>query len=212
MNSADLTPEQIDECYDNIRGQVFRSVPFEDVDDMVQEAWIRVLGSLRKFKGRSSFSVWVYSVVSGAIACYHREGVELWRAYARVDNGDPGLGVTVTGQDSMLIFDELISKAEEGERALSRKAILRLFDDGKSRAEIAAELDLTWDYVRKVIWKRDEANCREANVKPRSILRDRFLYGRTHREIANKWGVTRNSIECQYKRRLGKLRSVLGGR
>lgn len=171
VTSEELSQRQIEQCYDNLRGQVFKSIPFENAEDVVQDVWLRALDNLCKFRGESSFSSWVYSIARGTIANYHREGTELWRAYAWIGSGEPESAVVMPDQDSMLVFDDLVSKAEEKGRGLEG-----------------------------------------TNLKPRSILRDRFLNGYTHREIAEKWGVTRNSIERQYRRRLKRLRSVLGGR
>ncbi len=63
--------------YDRYQRQIYALVGSmvgqgEDVDDIVQEAFIRAFRSLKSFKGRSSFYTWLYRIAINAATDYRR--------------------------------------------------------------------------------------------------------------------------------------------
>jgi len=138
MEIQDLTDEQIRDCYHRIERQVAKSIRFEDVEDLVQEVWIRALKSLHKLKEQSKFETWVYRITRAAIADYYQVNQELWRAYhyvvpVRMQKAEEA------SPDAMIIMLDLMKKAEEGERK-PRSVFFYHFFGGYNQVEIARGL------------------------------------------------------------------------
>ena len=56
-----------------VRSVIFRIAGPQELDDLVQETFIRVWQSLSKFRGRSSLKTWVYRIATNLAYDYCRK-------------------------------------------------------------------------------------------------------------------------------------------
>lgn len=92
-------PEAFRELFQTYKKQVASQlsflVPRADVEDALQEVFIEVFRSIRRFEGRSAFTTWLYRLVVHVAMKTRRKGGKL-RADATLDEApevaDPGVG------------------------------------------------------------------------------------------------------------------------
>jgi RNA polymerase sigma factor (sigma-70 family) len=157
-----------------------RSVPLDQVEDVVQETWLSVLGSVSRFEGRSSLPVWIVGILKRRIAdSYRRARPEhVLRESALACDGMLALERTAQAQLVRWIEGALLELSE-----LERAAV-RLCDfQGVERAEAASLLGITPGHLRVSLHRAhhklaDELRRRESRPAgngpgPRSTARAR---------------------------------------
>src|SRR5688572_3459248 len=73
MLNAEDTRCTYDEFEGRLRPFIARRVPAADVDDVVQDVFLRVQRSLPDLKNEQSFAPWLFQVARSAIADNHRQ-------------------------------------------------------------------------------------------------------------------------------------------
>jgi len=122
--------------------QVSRSIPFADVEDVVQEAWIRILENLDIFDGKAKLATWARVITRGVVRDYYRVGIKLWRAYHI-----PGASVTEEvepEQDREIIFMDLLSKVKSEKQ---RATLYDRFYLGRGETEQAKMAGVNWNTI-----------------------------------------------------------------
>lgn len=145
-----------------------------EVEDLTQEAVLRLIKSLPGFQARSSFATWVYRVAHHTCVDSYRRRAKVPPVPARPEDGvdDPWFGLEAPATDPEALFEDAIAECyvEQALRTLpadhARIATLRLID-GWSNAEIAAELGLSVDAVKGKL-KRARTRLRTFLAVPRT--------------------------------------------
>jgi len=116
-------------------------VPVDDAEDVVQDIMLNLVGSIDKFKGRSTFATWFYRIVANKVADYHRR---MSRIRGRVVHAEDLEGhEPVQDPDySFEVMDFLMSLPKH-----YREVIMGKMDD-MSFAEIAADIGLSYEAAR----------------------------------------------------------------
>jgi RNA polymerase sigma-70 factor (ECF subfamily) len=140
-----------------------------EIDDLTQEALLRVIRSLPGFRARSSFSTWVYQVAHNTcVDAYRRRSrAPLAAVQLEAEDGEPSPAeqLVADGTDPEALLEDAIAECyvEQALRELSPDyaeiAALRLLD-GWSNEEIAGRLGLSVDAVKGKL-KRARARLRE---------------------------------------------------
>ena len=145
----------------------------DDVDDIVQELFLRAWRGLPRFRGESQFSTWLYRIaVNTAIKHKQRSKAELLQALPTDETGG-GLEALRASDES---DPEALAQRGERERLL-RDAVMRLpekqrivvqlhYFDGKSCEEISQIVGCSVGTV----WSRLHYACKRL----RSVLGDSF--------------------------------------
>jgi RNA polymerase sigma-70 factor (ECF subfamily) len=118
----------------------------EDVDDLVQETFVRAFGSLDGFRGESAFRTWLFTIARRLVLDRRRS--------ERRRGGGSRMQVEVQDEDAVTEFDALDSVvAAETERRMrdavesltpTQRAVFTLrVAEGLSYREIAASVDTT---------------------------------------------------------------------
>ncbi len=64
----------------------------EDAEDTLQEAFLNILGALKSFNFDSSFSTWVYRIVSNScLMKWRKEKRDRWESFEQLDNPEARL-------------------------------------------------------------------------------------------------------------------------
>jgi RNA polymerase sigma-70 factor (ECF subfamily) len=154
-------------------------------EDVVQETWVRVLGALDRFEGRSSLKTWVFRIlVNTAKTRAQREGrvlpfsalnepgrvpepaVDPGRFNPEDDERFPGAWSVLPHAlpEERLLAAETRARVEEAIDALpsTQAAVIRLRDvDGWSAEEVCNALDLS-EVNQRVLLHRARAKVRAA--------------------------------------------------
>jgi len=145
------------ELYDHYLTKVYRRVcalvPETDVEDVTQEVFISVARSIGGFRGRSSFSTWIYRITKRRVADYYRkrerqvEQVELEKA-SQTPSENP-LGNTA---DALLLQQALRALPES-----HREIILLRLADGLPFQEVAERLGIKLGAAKLRFYRAIEA-------------------------------------------------------
>jgi RNA polymerase sigma-70 factor (ECF subfamily) len=148
----------------------------DEIEDLTQETFLRLIGSLRGFRARSSFSTWVYQIAHNTCIDSYRRRSRMPLAAARLDGDDTGAElaerIVATATDPEALFEDAIAECyvEQALRSLpadyARIATLRLID-GWSNERIAAELGTSVDAVKGKL-KRARALLRATLAESRA--------------------------------------------
>jgi len=122
----------------------------EDVEDSVQETFLRVLDRIRTFDPRRPFAPWLYQVARNVArnrwkALKHRRGNDLavWGPF-QLDTNAPDPGALLEQSEMQRLVGEAVEQLPERQRAT-----LRMHDiEGFKSAEIAALLGVSEGTVR----------------------------------------------------------------
>jgi RNA polymerase sigma-70 factor (ECF subfamily) len=131
-----------------------------DVDDTVQETFVRAFESLRGFRGEASVRTWLLRIALNA--CRSKRG-EYWRRRVTLTEDDSAFDGGVTGSPALAEAVVLQAEWEHALRAALRRLpeklrlpiVLHFFEE-LSGAEIAAVLG--WN--QSTVWSRIYAGCR----------------------------------------------------
>ncbi|MBL7162393.1 MAG: RNA polymerase sigma factor [Anaerolineales bacterium] len=145
------------ELYDHYLTKVYRRVcalvPETDVEDVTQEIFISVARSIGGFRGRSSFSTWIYRITKRRVADYYRkrerqvEQVELEKASQTPSENS--LGNTA---DALLLQQALRALPES-----HRDIILLRLADGLPFQEVADRLGIKLGAAKLRFYRAIEA-------------------------------------------------------
>ncbi|MFM9446001.1 sigma factor [Streptomyces acidiscabies] len=115
---------------DVLRYVIHLSADPQGADDLVQDTFVRALGSLHRFEGRSSARAWLLTIARRAVVDSHRRAA----ARPRVCDSDAWEAVVVPGfEDGVLLLDLLAALPRE-----RREAFVLTQIAGWSYEEVAA--------------------------------------------------------------------------
>lgn len=148
-----------------------------EIDDLTQETFLRIVRSLPGFRARSSFSTWVYQIAHNTCVDAYRRRTRRPPVSALAlagDGEDPSLATdpVAEGTDPETLLEDAIAECyiEQALHELPPQyrhiATLRLLD-GWSNEEIAAELGISLDAVKGKL-KRARACLRERLAESRN--------------------------------------------
>ncbi|NQZ57872.1 MAG: sigma-70 family RNA polymerase sigma factor [Lentisphaeraceae bacterium] len=137
-----------------------RSCPYDIIDDLTQDAAVRIQRSLRSNKFREvsvkGFLAWVRTIVHHTWADHWEKQRRLQRIreaeFQRFVDYDPGVvkqGSFVDHELVNLIFPRAVRKVFEEVTSLTYRSVCMRIIEGKSPAEVAAELGISSDVVDK---------------------------------------------------------------
>lgn len=147
-----------------------------EVDDLTQETFLRLIRSLPRFRARSSFATWVYQIA-------HNTCVDAYRRRARTplaaavpvgEEGELPLAERLVAEDAdpEVLLEDAIAECYVEQALLelpadyARIATLRLLD-GWTNEEIATELGVSLDAVKGKL-KRARARLRDQLAESRA--------------------------------------------
>lgn len=154
---------------EKIRACAWRMVgDANEIDDLTQEAILRLIRSLPGFRARSSFATWVYQIAHNTCVDAYRRRQRRPVAAAELEieaaEGTLAERLVAAGTDPEELFEDSIAECyvEQALRELPREyatiATLRLLE-GWSNEEIASELGTSVDAVKGKL-KRARARLR----------------------------------------------------
>lgn len=122
-----------------VAGQLAFLVPRSDLEDVLQDVFIEVFRSLRRFEGRSAFSTWLYRLVIHVAMKSRRRG---GRARAEVTAELPEMPDTSAGPADSALTRERMARVETLLEDLSpkKRTVLVLHDLRGVEASRIAEL------------------------------------------------------------------------
>lgn len=134
QRSAEAFGEIVDAYQQRLFGFVRRMAGAEDVDDVVQEVFVRAYQALDRFDGRSSLSTWLFRIAYNLCIDRKRQS-DRTRTEFRLDDTPPGeepfeLLDTRWNPERIVLQSELHEAVERAIRTLSDKlrAVLLLHD------------------------------------------------------------------------------------
>jgi RNA polymerase sigma-70 factor (ECF subfamily) len=136
--------------FPRVYNRVKSRVPFQHAEDVTQEVFMAVIRSLHRFKQRSKFSTWLYTIVNRQIADFYRQ------RYRKVEKASVSLD-----QVEYLVDDPSNTHERSDECALIQQALTNLpqhyqeviflrFADGMTFAEIAEEQRKSLEAVKSL--------------------------------------------------------------
>jgi RNA polymerase sigma-70 factor, ECF subfamily len=128
-----------------VHGVLFAKVPVGDVDDLVQDVFIRALRRLSTLRGNGSFGAWLATIARNVAHDYHRRSVTADPLPDDAANEETKRGTSGADQDgpSAAILEAVMSLSETYRETL----VLRLVE-GMTGPEIAARTGMTHGSVR----------------------------------------------------------------
>lgn len=138
----------------------------DDASDLTQEIFIQAFLSLKDFKGKSSFSTWLYRIAVNASLNRIKRPVRTWPGYHQGDNEDERTLISVADNDDpekMLIQQEhkrWVQKALDSLPENQRVAIVLSKYDDLSQREIAEIMDTSEGAVEALL-QRAKAGLRK---------------------------------------------------
>ena len=147
-----------------------------DIDDAVQESFIRIYSGLASFSGRSSLSTWIWSVARNNainIRAKERDDVIPLDKTAELASSRLGPEAEFARRSAAEDIEYLLSRLEGN----YRQAIELRYLAGKKYKEIAEMLDIPEGTVKTLIHR--------ARIKMKSIMDERDSSGRRESEAVN---------------------------
>jgi RNA polymerase sigma-70 factor (ECF subfamily) len=128
-----------------VHGVLLAKVPLADVDDLVQDVFLRALGRLSTLRESRSFGGWLAAIARNLANDYHRRSVPADPLADDVPDNAPGRGSTRAEHEgpAIAILDAIRSLPD----AYRETLILRLVE-GLTGPEIAARTGMTHGSVR----------------------------------------------------------------
>ncbi len=147
-----------------------------DIDDAVQEAFIRIYQGLPSFSGRSSLSTWIWSVARNNainIRAKERDDVISLDKTAEIASNRLGPETEFARRTTAEDIDWLLSRLDVNYRQVIELRYLA----GKKYKEIAEMLDLPEGTVKTLIHR--------ARIKMKGMMEERDSAGRGESEAVN---------------------------
>lgn len=141
-----------------------------DADDVLQEVFVQVFGSIRTYRGEAPLGAWLRRVAVRA-ACRHcRQRTRRTRLELVEDPPQPAVdpGRAAESQAMARRVDALVQRLPE-----TRRAVFLLHEvEGYPLAEVAAMLDISMTAAKKRVWRARQELQRMARRDPalREIL------------------------------------------
>ena len=133
---------------DMVRRVVARIVAPDAVDDLAQEAWLRVFRALPRFRGECAFSSWIYRIARNVALSAVRRSAS---APDQAEAPDPDLGPPVAAADVPLRIDLARSLAD---LPAGMRTVLWLHDvEGWTHAEIGDRLGIAAGTSKSQLFK-----------------------------------------------------------
>jgi RNA polymerase sigma-70 factor (ECF subfamily) len=128
-----------------VHGVLLAKVPVGEVDDLVQDVFIRALRRLSTLREAASFGAWLAAIARNVASDYHRRSVPEEPLTDDASDNEIQCGMSSEDQDgsAAAIFDAVMSLSE----AYRETLILRLVE-GMTGPEIAARTGMTHGSVR----------------------------------------------------------------
>lgn len=156
--------QAFEQLVDNYRNKVFNIAyriigNYEDASELAQEVFIRIYKALKKFKGRSSFSTWVYSITKNV--CYDEIRKRKNKKIVYLDNDIELEESKIKRQlkDEGPQPDEIIEKSEIGE--IIQEAIQKLSFEHRIVIVLRDIQGYSYDEIAEIV------NCPAGTVKSR---------------------------------------------
>ena len=128
-----------------VHGVLLAKVPVGEVDDLVQDVFIRALRRLSTLRETASFGAWLAAIARNVASDYHRRSVPEEALTDDVFDNEIQCGMSSGDQDGLAaaVLDAVMSLSE----AYRETVILRLVE-GMTGPEIAAHTGMTHGSVR----------------------------------------------------------------
>lgn len=150
---------RVDDSFEDLFNQHYRLVtsalritcgPTEDIEDLVQNAFIEVFKSLHRFEGRCALSTWIYRIAIH-VGLQHRRKKQRW-AWIRLFNGEqsaehfggPHPVAKLESREALRDLDHRLEGLSEAKRI----AFVLVDIEGMTNTEAAAVLNINPNTVR----------------------------------------------------------------
>lgn len=127
----------------------------ENVDDILQEAYLAILRNIASFRGESSFLTWAYTIIRTARGRHIRRGLSIGRRESSLELLPPSVRASLAdpsrGPDDAVAGHELGHTMTQALRMLSdvdRQVLLLRDLEGYTAIEVARRLGLTVPAVK----------------------------------------------------------------
>jgi RNA polymerase sigma-70 factor (ECF subfamily) len=147
-----------------VHGVLLAKVPVGEVDDLVQDVFIRALRRLSTLREPASFGAWLAAIARNVASDYHRRSVPEEALTDDAFENEIQCGMSSGDQDGLAaaILDAVMSLSE----AYRETVILRLVE-GMTGPEIAAHTGMTHGSVRVNLHRGMEQLRAKLNPDPR---------------------------------------------
>ena len=133
-----LIKEYLPRTYKKVR----MLVPADDAEDVTQDIFLNLVRSIGNFEGRSAFATWFNKIVANRVADYHRR---MFRQKSRFTSEEEMLNCEPSQEaDENVEMEDLLEILPDH----YREVILKKLYYNLSFAEIASDLDMTYEAAR----------------------------------------------------------------
>ncbi len=147
-------PELYNEYQSMIRAVIYRISGRLDLDDLVQEAFVKVWKSQTSFKGQSSLKTWIYRI-SVNVAIDHCRKKKEFLEYRDESSPNP----KGTGKEQILDHKDLVKKLFLSLDTMQRTLLTLQAVEGLTISEIAEVMDLPEGTVKsKLFYAKEKAS------------------------------------------------------
>ena len=143
-----------------------------DAEEVAQDVFVKAFFSLKKFRGESSFSTWIYRIAYNMSISRVRKksryvNVENISSFAVTDNSDSSTdNESLTKEELFRIMDSIIEKLDPGERFL----IHSFYNHEKSIKEISEITGISESNVKVKLHRIKKRITALANEENRGII------------------------------------------
>lgn len=134
-----LVGAYLPKVYDRVQSLV----PESDAEDVTQEIFLSLMGSIERFEGGSAFATWFYRITMNKVADYYRK-ISRRRKWKSSREQDPTVFDPRKWIDSELVLKEALAKLP----SMHRRILLLRFSEDLSFRDIAKRLGLTYEATR----------------------------------------------------------------
>lgn len=151
LNEGGSFPALYREFASLVRAVIYRIAGHTDLDDLVQEAFVRIWKYRKDFEGRSSLKTWIYRIATN-VAVDHARRQKKWIEFEEAHTGMQG------GNSSHLSHRDLVKKVLR-ELSPSHRAVLILQAlEGLSVQEISQIMEIPEGTVKsKLFYAKQKA-------------------------------------------------------
>jgi RNA polymerase sigma-70 factor (ECF subfamily) len=149
-----------------VHGVLLAKVPVSDVDDLVQEVFLKALRRLSMLRDNASFGAWLAAITRNVANDYHRRSVPEEPLTDYASDQEIQCGTSGADQDgpAVAILEAVMSLSE----AYRETLILRLVE-GMTGPEIAARTGMTHGSVRVNLHRGMEQLRAKLNANPSRV-------------------------------------------
>ncbi len=121
--------------------KVLKLVPAEDAEDVTQDIFLNLVGSIDNFQGRSAFATWFNKIVTNRVADYHRR---MFRQKGVIVSGEVLKHEPFQETSTEFEMKDLLTKLPKP----YREVLMMKFCYDLSFTEIASTLGIAYEAVR----------------------------------------------------------------